>query len=188
MYYTDNGAYPASLDGDNCPTGPADSRYCLKASQGNSYTYSSPGAHSGFSLVATNGSNVWRITDSSAPGEVAPLTAIAAIVGTAQEGSTLTAGSLTPSGASATYQWQSATTSDGTYVNIAGASSSTYTPVYGDVGLYLKVVATGSESYYSTAESPPTAVVLVATWVPGLAGTVLEGKYVYYQDLVCSIL
>lgn len=183
LYYIDNGAYPASLDGSNCPTGPADSRYCLKPSQGNSYTYNSPGAHSGFSLTATNGSTAWRITENSAPGEVAPITAIAAIAGTPQDGSVLTSGALTPSGATATYQWQSAATSGGAYTDISGATSSTYTPVSGDVGRFIKVVATGSNSYYGTVTSVATTVVLMNPWIAGLGGTAMAGKFVRNADL-----
>ena len=39
-----------------------------------------------------------------------PVTAIGAITGTAAVGETLTAGALTPSGATVTYQWQSSDT------------------------------------------------------------------------------
>ncbi len=51
-----------------------------------------------------------------------PITAIAAITGTTEVGSVLTAGALTPSGATATYQWTSSATSGGTYTNISGAT------------------------------------------------------------------
>jgi prepilin-type N-terminal cleavage/methylation domain-containing protein len=97
MYYADNGTYPQSLDASYCPVGPADSRYCLKASSGSTYSYSSSSPYSSFYLTETNGSLVFRVTDSSAPGQVAPLTAIAATSGSASLGQTLTAGSLAPS-------------------------------------------------------------------------------------------
>src|SRR5450759_5048665 len=47
MYYVDHGAYPATLDGSNCPTGPADTKYCLKPSSSTTFSYSTLG-------VATN--------------------------------------------------------------------------------------------------------------------------------------
>ncbi len=90
-----------------------------------------------------------------------PLTAIAAITGTLQVGEELTAGALTPSGATVTYQWQRATTSDGTYTDISGATSDTYTLVTGDAAKYLKVAATGTGGYSDTATSAATAATAV---------------------------
>src|SRR5665811_393535 len=68
LYYVDNGAYPASLT-SNCPVGPADTRYCLKSSTGNTFTYSSPSPYSMFALTATNtaSSTVYSATNTSAP-------------------------------------------------------------------------------------------------------------------------
>ncbi len=95
----------------------------------------------------------------SPSGPVVPITAIGAISGTTAVGSVLTAGVLTPSSATATYQWQSATTSGGTYADISGATNSTYTLISGDLGRYLKVTATGSGSYSDTVASIASAVV-----------------------------
>ena len=88
-----------------------------------------------------------------------PITAIAAITGTAQVGQVLTAGALTPSGATATYQWQICATSDGTYADIADATSSTYTPVADDANKFIKVKATGTGNYSGTVTSNPTGAV-----------------------------
>ena len=88
-----------------------------------------------------------------------PITAIAAITGTTTVGSTLTAGALTPLGATVTYQWQSATTVGGTYTNISGATNSTYTLLSGDATKYIKVVATGAGVYSGTQTSGATSVV-----------------------------
>ena len=68
LYYVDNGAYPASLT-SNCPVGPADTRYCLKPSTGNTFNYSSPSPYSMFALTATNtaSSTVYSATNTSAP-------------------------------------------------------------------------------------------------------------------------
>jgi hypothetical protein len=68
----------------------------------------------------------------------------------------LTAGALIPSGATATYQWQIAATSGGAYANISGATLNKYTPVAGDVGKFIRVVATGTAGDTGTATSDPT--------------------------------
>jgi hypothetical protein len=91
------------------------------------------------------------------------ITAIGAISGTAQVGAELTAGALTPAGATATYQWTICGTVDGTYTNITGATGSTYTAVADDFGKYIKVVATGTGSYSGTVTSVATAAVAAAT-------------------------
>ena len=59
-------------------------------------------------------------------------------------GETLTAGALTPSGATVTYQWQSSDTVGGTYSNISGATSATYTLAEAERGKFIKVQATGT--------------------------------------------
>jgi len=70
LYYVDHGAYPTSLDGNNCPLGSApspDTRYCLKSSSNNTYSnYSSNGTI--FSLTETNSNDTaYTVTDSIAP-------------------------------------------------------------------------------------------------------------------------
>jgi hypothetical protein len=91
-----------------------------------------------------------------------PITAIAAISGTPQVGVELTAGALTPAGATATasYQWQISATVGGTYTNITAATTNKYTPVAGDVTKFIKVVATGTGNYSGSVPSAATAVVL----------------------------
>ncbi len=91
------------------------------------------------------------------PTPATPITAIGAITGTAKVGVELTAGALTPSGATATYQWQICATSGGTYTNITGATSTTYTPVAGDATKFIKVVATGTGNYSGIVTSAATA-------------------------------
>ena len=71
LYYIDNGSYPTSINtsGDNCPT-PTDARYCLKPSNGNTFTYFTLGVATnpdGFGLKVANGTNNYTITTSSAP-------------------------------------------------------------------------------------------------------------------------
>jgi hypothetical protein len=108
-----------------------------------------------------------------------PITAIDPITGTPQVGSLLTAGALTPAGATATYQWQRATTSGGTYSDIAGATLSTYTSVAGDGGYFIKVVATGTGSYTGTVTSayvgPVTIIPIIQTFTASGTSTVPQG-------------
>jgi len=109
-----------------------------------------------------------------------PITAIAAITGTPKVGVELTAGALTPSGATATYQWQICDTSDGAYADISGATSSTYTPVADNVTKFIKVVATGTGNYTSTVTSAATAVAnadqAAPTSLAGVAPTTSGGS------------
>ena len=84
----------------------------------------------------------------------------ASIAGTAQVGSVLTASSNTAAATSTTYQWQSSTSSGGTYSNISGATSNTYTPTTSDYNTYLKVAITVTNtSGTATQTSAATAVV-----------------------------
>ena len=90
-------------------------------------------------------------------------TAIDAISGTSKVGQTLTAGALTPLGATVTYQWKIDDAADGTFItNISGATSSTYIVDAANVGKYLKVVATANGDYTGTATSAASAVVAPA--------------------------
>ena len=67
MYQVEHGTYPQDLVG-NCPTGPADTNYCLKPSSGNTLAYSSSSPYSSFTLTATNTNGTsYQITDSSGP-------------------------------------------------------------------------------------------------------------------------
>ncbi len=90
----------------------------------------------------------------------------------------MTAGALAPSGATATYQWQSASTAGGTYSNISGATSSTYAITSAVLGKYIKVVATGSGSYTGAVTSAASAVVTSGTYtlnlIAGSGGTVSQ--------------
>ncbi|MFA7217427.1 MAG: hypothetical protein WC057_02375, partial [Dehalococcoidales bacterium] len=92
-------------------------------------------------------------------GSSTPITAIGEISGTAQVEQTLTAGTLTPSGATATYQWKRCATSDGDYDVISGATSSTYTLTASDYNKYIKVVVIGSGSYSGAVTSAAKGLV-----------------------------
>jgi hypothetical protein len=87
MFQVEHGAYPAALDGSNCPTGPVDARYCLKPSPGNTFAYSSSSPYQTFSLVATNTNGIsYQVTDNSQPTALAPapLSPVADWLATAQ--------------------------------------------------------------------------------------------------------
>jgi hypothetical protein len=94
-----------------------------------------------------------------------------AVSGTAQFGSVLTAagGSWTGS-PSLTYQWQRADTSGGSYSDISGANTNTYTLVGADSGKYLRVSVTATNGAGSTAalSSPTSAITAVVPTSPML--------------------
>ena len=90
--------------------------------------------------------------------QIIPLSSIGSITGTIVVGQILTAGALSPTGATATYQWRSST-DNSNYSDIGGATSSTYTLVITDVGKYIKVVATGSGQYSGSVTSSATTQV-----------------------------
>jgi predicted RNA-binding protein Jag len=86
------------------------------------------------------------------------------VEGVAKVGETLTA-TITPSGATASYQWMRSDSEDkdGTYTNISGATEKTYKLVAADVGKYIKVKATGTGDYKGTVESKPVGPVVAVT-------------------------
>jgi len=90
------------------------------------------------------------------------ITAIGAIIGEARAGEVLTAGALTPSNATVTYQWMISDIAAGTYAAITGATNKTYTPIEADTGRYLKVSATGTGAYTGTVTSEATLPVAVS--------------------------
>ncbi len=93
-------------------------------------------------------------------GTLTPLTAISPITGTASVGQTLTAGTVSPSGATVNWQWQRSDSANGTYTNILDANANTYTLVSGDEGKYIRVVATGTGAYTGTVTSSSRGPVL----------------------------
>ncbi len=66
LYYQLYGSYPTAMTG-NCPTAPTvDNTYCIKASTGNTLTYTSV-SPSTFHLTETNGTNSYTATDTTSP-------------------------------------------------------------------------------------------------------------------------
>ncbi len=107
--------------------------------------YSDGGSTSAASPVVVNGS-------------IATNTAVA-VNGTpmVDAASTLTAGSYTPTPSSSSYQWRLCNGSGTSCADIGGATSSTYTPVAGDVGGTLRVVETVSKAGYNNGGSTSAA-------------------------------
>lgn len=87
----------------------------------------------------------------------APLESVT-ISGTAQVGQTLTA-TIAPDGATASCQWKSSNTSDGSYEDIGGATESSFVLTESENGKYIKVEATGNSDYTGTVVSQPTSAV-----------------------------
>jgi uncharacterized protein (TIGR02145 family)/prepilin-type N-terminal cleavage/methylation domain-containing protein len=71
LYQVDHSTYPTSLDGNNCPQGSAptpDTRYCIKPSSNNSYTYYPSTNGATFRLVESNANSVtYSVTESRSP-------------------------------------------------------------------------------------------------------------------------
>jgi hypothetical protein len=104
-------------------------------------------------------------------GDVMPFapstTAVPTITGTAQVGVELTANEGTwearPTSAHSSWQWQRSDNGTTGWANITSATASTYTPVAGDHGKYLRVQETESNAVSTTtANSTATAAVLAA--------------------------
>ena len=114
------------------------------------------------------------------PADSLPTINSVTIVGTPQVGLTLTTTLGATSGYPApniSYVWSRASTSNGTFSPISGATSSSYTPTLGDLGKFLKVTATvtngsGSNSAYEIA---PTTVSLVNS-MPSIASVSILGS------------
>ena len=70
LYYVDHNTYPASINNSNCPldsVGTADTKYCIKPSGSNTFTYISSSPYSTFSLSSLNSSTRYSITNDTSP-------------------------------------------------------------------------------------------------------------------------
>lgn len=107
------------------------------------------------------------------PITTTPITAIGPISGTPQVGLTLTAGAVSPAGATITYQWQKSTSAAGPYTPISGATSSSYTLMTTDLNQYITVAATGTGNYFGTVTSsaigPVTSSTVTNQTIPGVS-------------------
>ncbi len=107
-----------------------------------------------------------------------------AIAGTPANGQNLSAspGAWTPASPPVTYQWQEAASASGTFTSIPGETTSTYTPIATDLGKYLQVVVSATDSYGTTsatsaAVGPVTGgLAPVNSTLPAIAGTPAKGQ------------
>ena len=82
-------------------------------------------------------------------------------------GEALTASLADPdSPISITWQWASSSTANGTYTDIAGETSDTYTPVQGDVGNYLQATASYEDDQGPGQSASAATTVAVLTAAP----------------------
>ena len=132
------------------------------------------------------GSYTIRVTDITPA--IQTITAIGAITGTAQVGQTLTAGAITPAGATVTYQWKRCDTADGSYTNITSATSSTYTLTSDDLDKYIKVSAIGTVYYNGTVTSAAANKVEAATITPITAIGAISGTAQVGQTLTAGAI
>ena len=79
-----------------------------------------------------------------------------------QVGVAFSAGVYQPTDANVIYQWWVCNEMDGIYLPITGATSSTYTPVVTDEGMYLKVSVSGYGNYAGYVISNPSDPVAAA--------------------------
>lgn len=86
------------------------------------------------------------------------LTGIALSTSAPTIGTAITA-TISPAGATATYQWSYCSTSTGSFTNISGATSKSYTPTSAYVGYYLRCTATGTGNYSGTQSATTTSTV-----------------------------
>lgn len=141
-------------------------------------------------LLRSSDSSVWRqygqFVAYAVPQTAAPIIATGNITGTTTVGSVLTSPTISPVGAAVTYKWQSSATSGGTYSDIPGATSSTYTLVLADWGNYIRVVISAVPYNYIGSITSTTPQIGNTGWVAGQAETgyptTLLGKFIKSSD------
>jgi len=127
------------------------------ASTTNTYIPSASELGKYLKVVVTGTGNYSGISTSTATTVITtPVTGVA-ISGTPTVGGTLTAGSITPSGATGTYRWWSSSDTI-TYASLSSTTAN-YIPQASDAGKYLKVDITGTSPYTGTATSTATTVI-----------------------------
>ncbi len=182
LYQIDNNYYPTSIDPvTHCPV-PADVQYCLSVSTGHdliNYSVNNATNPQTFTLdVVHLASGVqYYATNEIGPTLAGNSATIAAITGTTTTGSTLTAGAVSPGGATVNRQWQRSTTAGGTYTDVAGATNNTYVLLTTDIGYYFRVQITGTGSYTGVSTSAASALVTTTVTAVGTpTGTTTVGS------------
>ena len=125
----------------------------------------------------TNASSTSAATAAVAAGTILNVT-VPTITGTAKVGQSLTAtaGTWNPSDATTAFQWVAGG------VDVSGATTSTYTPVAGDVGKAITVRVIASKTGYANANATSAATAAVAAGtimnvtVPTITGTAKVGQ------------
>ena len=123
-----------------------------------------------FTLTLSDGGIGETGTAAASVIEIPPQT-IPTIVGTAQEGQTLTA---SDSDTSATFQWQSLV--NGTWTSISGATGSTYAIAEGDENNVLRVEATGSAGQAADSAATAKVIDVTPTLSVAVSGTAQEAQ------------
>ena len=109
------------------------------------------------------GDNAYMVTVKASAGGEMEMVAVTITVDNAEEAGTVTLDPMRPSVGTAitatladadivetvSWQWASADAMDGTFTNISGATSATYTPVAADAGMYLRAMATYTDGFDS---------------------------------------
>lgn len=142
-------------------SGATSSTFTLTSSQSGKYVRSQVTATNVAGSATASSSATTQIVEN-------PAVSTPTISGTAKVGQVLTASASATAGfpsPSLSYQWQVADTSGGSYSNISGATSSTFTITSSEAGKYLRssVTATNSEGAVIATSA---ATVQVATGVP----------------------
>jgi hypothetical protein len=174
---------------------------CNDIGGGTSATYTPVASDAGGTLKVVETISKSGYSDSSSTSAASPTvingdfstTTAVAVNGTPTVGTatSLTAGTYSPTPGSRTYQWRLCDSGGGSCANISGATSSTYTPVAGDVGSTLKVIETVSKAGYNDSSSTSaasavvvkgdfsttTAVAVNGTPTVGTATTLTAGTY-----------
>lgn len=164
-------------DGANI-SGATSATYTLKTAElGKAITLTVTATNEAGSASATSAATGAVVEAFSAPVN----SAVPTISGTARIGVVLTSSNGTWSGNPAptyTRQWLRGDTAEGPFTPISGATAVTYTPVAADLGKFLRVVVTGTNSQGSAeANSAATAAVAAAlaapvnTTAPAVTGT-----------------
>ena len=122
--------------------------------------------------------------------DIAPVVAtVPTITGTAQNGQTLSAssGNWNNRPTSYTYQWRRASSASGSYTDISGANSATFVATESDVGNFLKVIVTASNSGGASSGSTSSATSIVLDIAPVTTGApTINGTTQVKEELTAS--
>ncbi|MYG25674.1 MAG: hypothetical protein F4213_06570, partial [Boseongicola sp. SB0677_bin_26] len=100
-------------------------------------------------------------------------------------GTALTASLADPDGSvsSLTWKWAKAESQSGSYTDISGATSASYTPVAADLGKWLRATASYTDGHGASKSAAGTAAAAVAD---GTAPTVTANETGYFSDVAAA--